>query len=60
MENNTYRYWWVSVSISDGMIFEGTVESEVPYGIYIHIGGDQSRLSLFPWHMVTRVVYKSS
>lgn len=49
---------WVSVSISDGMIFEGTIEAEMPYGIYLHIGGDESRLSLFPWHMVTRVVYK--
>ena len=50
---------WVSLSIEDGMIFEGTIEAEAPYGIYIHIGGDESRLSLFPWHKVARVVYKS-
>lgn len=50
---------WVSVSLSDGMIFEGTVESEMPYGIYIHIGGQEDRLSLFPWHIVNRVVYKN-
>lgn len=49
---------WISISLKDGMIFEGTVEVEAPYGIYIHIGGQEERLSLFPWHMVTRVVYK--
>lgn len=56
MDENKYR--WVSLSISDGMIYEGTIEQEMPYGIYIHIGGQEDRLSLFPWHMVTRVVYK--
>ena len=49
---------WVSLSITDGMIYEGTVEAEMPYGIYIHIGGDESRLSMFPWHMVSRVIYR--
>lgn len=50
---------WVSVTLLDGMIYEGTVEEEMPYGLYIHIGGNQDRLSLFPWHTVSRVVYKS-
>lgn len=51
---------WVSVSLADGMIFEGTVEAEMPYGLYLHIGGQEERLSLFPWHQITRVVYKSN
>ena len=49
---------WVSLSLIDGVVYEGTVEEEMPYGIYIHIGGDSSRLSMFPWHVVSRVVYK--
>tara|TARA_B110000503_G_scaffold82258_1_gene125565 strand:- start:3480 stop:3656 length:177 start_codon:yes stop_codon:yes gene_type:complete len=48
---------WVSVSISDGLIFEGTVEDETTYGIYINIGGNPTRLSMFPWQNVLRVVY---
>ena len=49
---------WVSVLLVDGMTFEGTVAEEAVYGIYLHIGGDSGRLSLFPWHTVARVVYK--
>ena len=56
MEENKGK--WISLSLKDGMIFEGTVEEEMPYGIYIHIGGDESRLSMFPWHTVARVVYR--
>jgi hypothetical protein len=48
---------WVSVSLGDGMIFQGTVKEEAAHGIYLHIGGTESRLSLFPWHTVIRVVY---
>lgn len=51
---------WASVSTSDGLIFEGTVEAEMPYGIYIYIGGDSNRLNLFPWNVVSRVTYKKS
>lgn len=49
---------WAVVNMVDGMIFEGTVKEEAIYGLYLHIGGDESRLSLFPWHVVSRVVYK--
>ena len=49
---------WVSVSMLDGMFFEGEVAFEAPYGLYLRIGGDQNRLSLFPWHQIARVVYK--
>ena len=56
MDSNKNK--WVTVSLEDGMIYEGTVECEMPYGIYIHIGGREERLSLFPWHTVLRVVYK--
>lgn len=54
MNNNR----WASVMMTDGMVFEGIVASEVPYGIYLHIGGNSDRLSLFPWHAISRVVYK--
>lgn len=56
MDSNKNK--WASVSLEDGMIFEGTIESEMPYGVYLHIGGDEYRLSLFPWHAVSRIVYK--
>jgi hypothetical protein len=49
---------WAVVSLVDGTVFEGLVEGEKPYGIYLLIGGDPSRLSMFPWDKVIRVVYK--
>jgi hypothetical protein len=49
---------WISLILTDGLVYEGTVAQETIYGIYIHIGGDSNRLSLFPWHMVSKVVYK--
>ena len=49
---------WAVVSFSDGTIFEGVVENETPYGVYLSIGGDPSRLSLFTWGNISRVVYK--
>ena len=49
---------WATVSLEDGMIYEGTIEEETSYGIYFHIGGSVDRLSLWPWHNVTRVLYK--
>lgn len=49
---------WASVLMVDGMVFEGIVEMEAPYGIYLVIGGTPGRLSMFPWHAVARVVYK--
>lgn len=52
-------YSWVIVTMLDGMIFEGMTKEETSYGIYMYIGGDESRLSLFPWHVVNRVVYKA-
>ena len=49
---------WVSVApSSESIIYEGTVAEETSYGIYIYIGGDMSRLSLLPWHTISRVVY---
>lgn len=50
---------WVVVNLLDGMIFEGTLKESASYGLYLHIGGDESRLSLFPWHVINRVIYKS-
>jgi hypothetical protein len=50
---------WALVSLKDSLIFEGLVESETPYGIYLCIGGEPGRLSLFPWHSVVRVTYKN-
>lgn len=49
---------WVSLMLLDGLVYEGTVDGEASHGIYIHIGGSEDRLSLFPWHTVARVVYK--
>jgi hypothetical protein len=49
---------WAVMSLKDGMVFEGIVINEAPHGIYLSIGGNQDRLSLFPWHQVSRVVYK--
>jgi hypothetical protein len=51
---------WGSVMLVDGMVFEGIIKEEASYGIYLHIGGNSDRLSLFPWHTVSRVVYKLS
>lgn len=48
-----------SVLLVDGITFEGVVAQETSYGVYLHIGGDSNRLSLFPWHTVSRVIYKS-
>jgi sRNA-binding regulator protein Hfq len=49
---------WVSVLMIDGMVYEGTINKETEYGIYLHIGGQEGRLSMFPWHAVGRVVFK--
>lgn len=49
---------WVTLSLLDGMIFEGTIEEEATYGLYLRIGGNEDRLSLWPWHQISRVVYK--
>jgi hypothetical protein len=49
---------WATVIVSDFPAYEGTVVSETQYGIYLYIGGDQNRLTLFPWHNVVRVSYK--
>lgn len=60
---NTYRDrgtvgMWANIMLEDGLMFEGLVENELPQGIYLSIGGDPARLSLFPWGRVTRVTYK--
>ena len=55
--DNTNR--WISVSMTDGMIFEGTVVSEAPHGLYMLIGGQEGRLSLFPWHQVARISFRN-
>ena len=49
---------WVSLTLEDGMIFEGTIAEEASYGLYLRIGGNEDRLSLWPWHQISRVVYK--
>lgn len=51
---------WITLSLIDGMVFEGTIKKETSYGIYMHIGGSEERLSLFPWHVVSRVVYRTT
>lgn len=49
---------WATVSTKDSLIYEGVVYGEESYGIYLYIGGDPERLSLFPWASVNRVTYK--
>lgn len=49
---------WASVLMVDGMVFEGMIAEEASWGLYLHIGGNSDRLSLFPWHTISRVVYK--
>lgn len=49
---------WATVSTKDNLIYEGVVYDEVSYGIYLYIGGDPERISLFPWGSVNRVTYK--
>lgn len=49
---------WATVSLKDGMIFEGTIAKEAAWGLYFRIGGKDERLWLVPWSEVTRVVYK--
>lgn len=51
---------WAVVSFSDGTIFEGVVQNETAYGLYISVGGDPNRLSLFTWGKISRVIYKIS
>lgn len=50
---------WASVVCKDGTVFEGIVEDERAYGVYLLIGGDKNRLSLFSWTNVDRIVYKN-
>ena len=47
-----------TIVLEDGLVFEGIVENELAQGIYLSIGGDLTRLSMFPWGRVTRVSYK--
>lgn len=49
---------WASVMMVDGMVFEGMIAEETSWGLYLYIGGNSDRLSLFPWHAIGRVVYK--
>jgi hypothetical protein len=49
---------WATVVLEDGLVFEGVVQNELSQGVYLAIGGDPSRLSMFPWGRVTRVSYK--
>ena len=58
LENATYRRW-ATLTMVDGFFFEGVVAETASYGIYLHIGGDDYRVSMFPWHTVSRVTYKS-
>lgn len=49
---------WAVVNMVDGLIFEGIIKAETSYGVYLMIGGNEDRVSLFPWHVVSRVIYK--
>lgn len=49
---------WAVIILEDGLVFEGVVKNELSQGIYLAIGGDPSRLTLFPWGRVARVSYK--
>lgn len=48
---------WVSVTLKNGECHEGTVESEVAYGIYIHLNGVTANLRLLTWNTVEKVEY---
>lgn len=58
MNNGNTSGMRASVVLSDGTIFEGIIAGEVPHGLYLLIGGDPNRMSLFPWGGINRVVYK--
>jgi len=49
---------WATVTLIDGMIYEGTIEYEAAYGLYFHIGGNEDRLCMWPWQNIVRVTYK--
>lgn len=49
---------WASVVCKDGTVFQGLTQDERSYGIYILIGGDPDRLSMFTWTNVDRVIYR--
>lgn len=48
---------WVSISLKDGEHYEGTIESEVAYGIYMHLNGVIDTLRLLTWDTVEKVEY---
>ena len=50
---------WATLSIADGMIFEGVVVNEAAWGLYFNVGGQEDRLWLVPWSQVVRIVYKA-
>ena len=52
------KHRWVSVSLVDGLIYEGQVMGHASYGLYVIISGDNNRLNLFPWHTINKVFYK--
>ena len=56
MNNNAGM--WATIVTKDGLTYEGVVEYEPSQGIYIYVGGDSSRLMMFPWTNITRVGYK--
>lgn len=49
---------WAAVALSDGLVYEGIVVSEAPFGLYLSVGGDNNRLNLFPWDKIEKVTYK--
>lgn len=59
MKSNGTVGMWASVVLKDGLQFEGVIQDERSYGLYLLIGGDTDRLNLFPWDKVNRVIYKS-
>lgn len=51
---------WASIYLTDGSLIEGTVESEVAYGIYIHLNGVTANLRLLTWNTVEKVEYTNA
>jgi hypothetical protein len=54
----TAGIWASVVTLEGGIVYEGIIMREESHGAYLYIGGDESRLVLFPWSNVDRVIYK--
>lgn len=54
------RHLWASVSLTDGLVYEGRIINEAPHGVYLSIGDDRDRLTMFPWDKIEKITYKSN